>query len=157
MRIFVVVGVLAVLGVSAAFAGSLFVPWFLDDGSTGTQGIPTAAGTSCAFITITNTTGAPVSCSVFYRTPDGSDVTPASNTFTLNAYSAVSWRPAVEDSGAGGSEGPASVLVPNMASGDKGSARIVWAGGTAKDVQGRVAQILVNGNALAYLLPEGPP
>ena len=145
----------AFLGAGAAFAGSLFVPWFLDNGSTGTLGIPTVPGTASAFITITNTTASPITCTIFYHLPTGEDVTPASNTFTLQAYSAVSFRPAVDDSGAGGTEGPASILVPNMASGNKGSARMTWSGGTAKDIQGRVAQILSGGHALAYLLPEG--
>ncbi|HIJ74287.1 MAG TPA: hypothetical protein HPP83_09320 [Candidatus Hydrogenedentes bacterium] len=156
MKRVVILTVITFLGAGAAFAGSLFVPWFLDNGSTGTSGTPTAAGTSCAFITITNTTGSAITCTVTYRTPTGVDATPVANTFSLPMYQAVSWRPAVNDTGPGGSEGPAGGAIPDMTSGDKGSARISWPGGTSKDIQGRVAQILPTGNALAYLLPEGP-
>ncbi len=154
MKKFAVLATVVLLGAGTAFAGSVVAPWFLDNAAAGAW--PPSAGTA-TFITVTNTTSSPMTLTITYRDPNGADATPSPNTFILNAYSPVSFRPTVLDTT---TEGPAGQAVPDMTGAlPKGSARISWLGGTAKDIQGRSTLITGNGATAyegAYVLPEGP-
>ena len=142
------VATLALTVASVAFASTLAVPFFLDNGA----GTPLSSG-NAGFIGIVNNTGENIAMSVYYRDSDLINRTPAMNSFTLGANAQMAWRPAIADAG---SEGP-GVGVPDMNNlGDKkgGSAIMAWIGG-AQDVQGRYYQKGSDGSFGLYLLPPG--
>ena len=142
------VAALALTVASVAFASSLAVPFFLDNG----VGAPLTAG-NAGFIGIVNNTSDPIAMSVYYRDSDLVNRTPAMNSFTLGANAQMAWRPATEHAG---SEGP-GVGVPDLNNlGDKrgGSAILAWVGDPT-NVQGRYYQVRANGAFAMYLLPPG--
>ncbi len=147
MRKFVSLVAVALLA-GVALAGSVHVPFFLDNAAPGAT-----EGTQ-SFIGLKNTTSSDILCTVSYRLQDGTDVTPAANTFVLPANSAVAWRPGQNDPDAEGTRGNS---VPDMVGTVyNGSATISWAGAST-DVQGRVAVIRFSGNtdSSMYTLPSG--
>lgn len=157
MKKLVILGAVAVVAVGAAFAASINVPFFLDNGGTG---FPPASGVA-AFIGLHNNTGSPIVCEVTYISDLGVDLTPDANTFTLGANASVSWRPAANDPGVeGGGAAVPNLKVVNDGGGNPivaGSATISWAGTGTNDIQGRIANYSASGfaNSDSYLLPAG--
>jgi hypothetical protein len=148
-----VVMVAAAVLVGVAFAGSLNVPFFLDNGG---GGLPPATGTA-GFIGVHNNTGADILANVQYISSTGVALptVSGSNTFLIPANGSVSWRPVADDST---TEGPQGAAVPNMDPGalpKAGSAVISWPNPGAQDVQGRYVEFTSTGSSNAYLLPPG--
>ena len=145
---------------SVAFASSLAVPFFLDNGGNGWP-IPDGTG---GFIGIKNNTDREIQVGVEYTQANGDDRTDrtVTNTFPLGAGVAVSWRPLADDPVEGSGQ-----AVPNMTpwipgtNTPAGSARISWVG-LPSDIQGRYQQVTATDNsgvvtydAMGYLLPPG--
>ena len=146
------IGILAVMS-SAAFAHTLHVPFFKDDGDAleGTRPVEGSAG----FIAVSNTTNAPITMYVVYEQMDlnGDVVVQEAGKYLLGPGQGISWRPVKESP----EEGP-GVAVPDMILGfsDSGAARIIWldAEGGAGALRGRYTEY-TDQNAFAHvLLPE---
>lgn len=155
MKKFVFMGALTLVCAGVAFAGSLNVPFFLDDAPSD-GAFPPSAGTA-SFIAIHNNTASGLVCAITYTRANGDPKTPTPNTFLLPANSTWSFRPVGND---GATEG-SGTAVPNMAlqTGDPeaGSATITWTGG-ANDVQGRLSAVRSTtggGDSAAFTLPPG--
>jgi hypothetical protein len=147
MKKFAVVLSVAALFGSVALASSIAVPFFKDNAAD-----DMTSGTA-SFIGIHNNTDEDIVVAVKYMKDDGTDYTPANNTFLLPALSSVSWRP----HGDSGAEGPLGQSIGNMTSTDTaaGGAVIMWEG-AATDIQGRMVQMdITSGDSHAYLLPQG--
>lgn len=155
--------VLAVAG-TGAFAASLHVPFFVDsaglyDATTGrplTAPPPSPAGSGEAgFIGLKNTTNATIVLTFRYFQTDGTEHTPAVNTFALTAQRGVGFRPTVNDAIG---EGPVGQAVPPGTAGlpfNVGSLTVEWPGSGTGDVVGRYYGQNVLGNSTSYLLPPG--
>ena len=156
MKKMITLVVLGALGAGFAFAGSLNVPFFLDNAPSDGS-FPPSTGTA-SFVAIHNNTDSAIVLSVTYRTDAGLQRTPTPNTFSLPANTTYSFRPVGNDSA---TEGPATA-VPSMTqvTGDfaAGSATISWIGGTAQDVQGRLTAVRSTangGDSFSFTLPPG--
>lgn len=162
MKKFAIAAVVLAMAVSGAYAVSLSVPFFVDSaGNFQGGGIPAGPGTA-AYIGIKNTTANPLTISVRYFAADGSEVTPANNTFELQAEQGVQWRPAQTDSvGEAASTdvngfdlSAMNRLGVTATSGTNGSATITWSSGIAGDVVGRELEVTSGtGVRCAYTLP----
>lgn len=155
MKKLMFLGAMTLVCAGVAFAGSLNVPFFLDDAPSNGS-FPPSAGTA-SFIAIHNNTSSGLVCAIRYTRANGDDKTPAANTFVLPANSTWSFRPVGDDSTTEG----VGAAVPNMAlqSGDPpaGSATISWTGG-ANDVQGRLTAVRATsggGDSASFTLPPG--
>lgn len=134
------------LGVLTAGAGTLGVAQFNDGGGqTNTELFPPTLQAS--WIALKNNTGSTATYTILYYGLDGSNRTPAANTFTVAANSTVGWRPVATDT----NEIPG---IPNATAGSgAGSASILYSG-TSTDVSGRVAVFVggTNPNTYAFAL-----
>lgn len=149
MKKLVAFAAIAMLGTSAAFAGSLAVPFFLDDGNAPLNGSPFPNTGSATFIALKNNTAQNITVSINYFNSQGVSATPTNNSFILKAGTVLSFRPVANDSTA------EATVVPNMTSGTSGSATITWTTvNNANDIQGRLVEYLT-GRSHAYLLPPG--
>jgi len=146
MKKIAILTAMMMVGTGAAFAASLTVPFFLDSGAANGALTPTTG--SNTFIAVKNNTTADITVNVYYTKADGSDTTPAENSFTLLASQVLGFRPGADDTAA---EGPGAI-VPNSTF-NRGSARFEWVG-SASDIQGRLAEYQSNGS-FSYLLPPG--
>ena len=146
MKKIAILTAMMMLGTGAAFAASLTVPFFLDSGAASGTLTPTAG--SNTFIAIKNNTGDDIIVEVVYTKNDGTDATPALNSFTLAASQTLGFRPFADDAVG---EGPGAG-VPN-ATFNRGSAKFTWVGDPS-DIQGRLAEYQTNGS-FSYLLPPG--
>jgi len=119
-----------------ALAGTLSVPFWLDDSSDSwTDGFPSDENQTATFIGVRNNTGAPLTITVTYADPDATDRTPFANTFTLQPGQGVSYRPVIDDTI---QEDAAARAVPNKNGGlPRGSSRYTWVGADS-DVSVRV-------------------
>lgn len=146
-----VAGFAALILAAGAWAHSLTVPHFRDDGDLIVNG-STGAGTA-AFISIKNTTDQPLTVYIVYDIPDndGQVIPQAAAPFGLKPRQQVSWRPIRDDpiEGAGRS-------VPNALNGSapEGSVQIIWIGGAenADAVVGRFMEMSSHGDMAHVLL-----
>ena len=117
------------MSASAAFAGVVVAPWFLDSGAD--DGVlPKDSALPKTFIRVSNTTGSNIVCTVTYRDAAGAtaDLTTIKNTMLVTAYGVVAWRPHGIDTGIGDSEGQGGQQkVPNSTA-VGGSCRIEYTG-----------------------------
>ena len=124
---------------NAAFAHTLHVPFFTDDGGALDETGP--LGGSAAFISIKNNTNGPITMYVVYQQPDlnGDVVVQEAEPFTLGSREGISWRPVKEFSEEG-----AGINVPDIILGfsDSGAAEIIWlqADGDSTALQGRYTE-----------------
>ena len=151
MKKLLIVAVVMALGAGFAYAGSLSIPWFVDDTNINSYDPPNAQGQYKTMVFLHNNTAATKTCWIRYYTNVGALVPFAGGateaTFTIPANATIAFRPAADDpgpaagGGPGGSEAPAGRAVPNrpstVAGGIyNGSAVVRWAGGAVTDVQG---------------------
>lgn len=152
MKKFVVVAVMA-LG-AVAYAGSLSIPWFVDDTRTNSYDPPNSPGQYKTMVFLHNNTASAKVCYIRYYTNVGAALTftggASEQTFSIPANATIAFRPAADDPGPavdstkpGGSEAAAGRAVPNrpgtVAGGIyNGSAVIRWVGGASTDVQGMI-------------------
>jgi len=175
MRKFAFVAVAAVAVAGFAFANSLSVPFFLDNGDSGVY--PTQ-GAANGFIGLINTSSVDLVISVIYVSPDTSgnpsNRTPTNNTFLLPANASVAWRPGAIDPNSeptGAGTPPDMTGARDLSGGGfpapgqsplAGSATIWWqgtanGGASERAIKGRYAQNNTNSSAFAYFLGEGRP
>lgn len=132
-----------VLTASVAFAGSLYIPFFFDNGSL-TAGRPNSVPFSgnATFITLANTTGSDIVLTVQYR--DNAGTQHSVGTYLLGASGGLAaFRPVIDDSG---NEIPG---FPKMPGGKfAGSLQLTWPGGADSDVVGRQVEINSNGQSM---------
>ncbi|MBN2308025.1 MAG: hypothetical protein JXR94_03590 [Candidatus Hydrogenedentes bacterium] len=146
MAKYLVWALVIVVGSGVAIGASLRVPFFSDEaGTTWTGGAPDGPG-GADFIGVLNTTGSALSCAITYREAGGVDRTPSPNTFTIPAYTSLSFRPGRDDPV---QENTASLAVPNMDGARTGSCIITWTG-NGTDLQGRVHTIKSNEQQSQY-------
>ena len=138
---------------AVSFASTLAIPWYLDRANAGTGFPPSEFEAS--FCTIkNNVVEEPLLCAIEYFGADGSDFTPAANTFSIPANSAVGFRPCVVDKTTTGQD-----YIPVKVEGASqqnraGSAAITFLGNPS-DLQGRLLQVNTTGSIAMYLLPAG--
>ena len=147
MKKLLVVSLVAVLGMSVAYAFSITVPFLLDNDTDGTG--------SMGFIGIKNTTEAPRTITIKYFNADALEATyDGPNTFLMAPMQARSWRPDQDTT----NEGDGQPIVNGAVSPGVRAASLFWVGtadgGGAGDIVGRYVQVNVaNGGMSAYLLP----
>jgi len=163
--------------VTAAYASSVKVPWFIDTAAVG-AGVPGSSAGVTGIVTLASNRTDTLVCAISYYNAGGDLLGPFApdNTFTISPLSSLAFRPCVDDPGTapGGQEGAQGVAVPNRPRSpdtstvipgttviDKkknGSIVIQWVGGDA-DVQGQVAYFQTAGTgqtmSYAHLLPPG--
>jgi len=177
MKKTIIVAILIAGGV--AFASSLSVPWFVDNGAVNAGFPPTAGGVQGIVYLHNNQPGA-ITCAIEYFTSDGISLGPdgPDNTFTIAASSTIAFRPVADDPNTtltpGGQENPdTGNLVPDrpmvgidvIPSGTglkKNGALVVRWVGASTDVQGILVESTnvdnsASGRLLQYgtLLPPG--
>jgi hypothetical protein len=153
MRKYFLVGAVTVAMAAGAFAATLHVPFFLDNAGTvwSSFGAPSGPG-AAGFIAVKNTTGSALVVTLTYTDKDGTNRTPAVNTFSLPANTGMSWRPLRTDTT---QESAAEQAIPGKTgTSGTGSAKATWTGG-ANDIVGRYQEINSNGEQFAYTLPQG--
>ena len=170
MKKLTIIAVVLAVGVSAGFASSLKVPWFVDNAPEG-AGIPSSTpGKVTGLITLSSNRSDVLVCSITYYNSGGDNLGPAApnNTFTIDPLSSLAFRPVKYDPDVptggipGGQEGAQAVLVPDrprdVDTKKNGGCVIEWVGGPS-DVQGQVAyfQTATGGLTMSYahLLPPG--
>ena len=116
-----------------AMAATLTVPFYFDNATT--NQFPPATGETMGFIGVANTTSSAVVMTLTYTTPQGVDVTPGANTYSIPANQSVSWEPAQNNPNAEG----VGANVPNATSGVTGVCIIEFAGSDG-DLVGRFIQ-----------------
>ena len=164
-----VFAVMMALGAGAAYAaGSLSIPWFVDNAPVGNK-VPGVNQGVTGIITLKNNTADTKTLTIAYYNAAGDFLGPAVNSFTIAGNSSAAFRPNKVDPGTspGGQEGAQGVLVPDRPTTDgkdNGAAVVSWADGGASDVQGMVTYFQTTkdparGNynviSYAYLLPPG--
>ena len=148
-----IIAITLMIGTSVVFASSMAVPWFVDNGPTA-SGSPAASDGTVTLITLKNTLGTTVDCTITYYNAAGDDLGPAndaiSNTFAIAPLSSLAFRPVQYDPGnsvpthgvANGQEGSQGYLVPDrprdVDTKKNGSATIRWEGPPSQ-VQGQVS------------------
>lgn len=111
------------LGVLTAGAGTLGVAGFSDGaGSTNSQLFPANGQFAASFIQLKNNTGSTQTYSVLYYANDGTNRTPAANSFTIPAFAARGWRPVATDA----NEGVGSTIPNATGTAGAGSAVILF-------------------------------
>ena len=160
MKKLTIIAVVLAVGVTAGFASSLKVPWFVDT-APAANGVPGEAMGVTGLVTLTSNLDAPVTCAIAYYNAEGNLLGPfnPNNTFTIAPLSSLAFRPVADDPGtvAGGQEGAQGVLVPNRPRSPDTSTAIPGTGGiidkkkngslvvtwvtvdSSSDVQGQVA------------------
>jgi hypothetical protein len=132
-------------------SNTLSVPFYLDDGSNYVDATPPTDG-SASFVGVKNMSDIPVTLTLTYTDTDGTDHTPAENTYLLPANAMVSWRPFADDIVEGDTAGQ---LVPNTA-----PASPAWGSILIKadgPITGRLVTVDGANNSTALmLLPEAP-
>jgi len=125
MKRFALIGVTGLVIAGTALAGTLSVPFFLDNApDTWSGGWPTTNRTA-TFIGLKNNTGSTITVTVTYTDNDGTDATPSPNTFNLLAGQGISYRPCIDDSV---QEDANARLVPNKTGATAGSSVYTWTG-----------------------------
>ncbi len=138
-----VVAMAAMLCAGGAFAVSITVPFFSDDGAA--DGVFAPENNFKTYIGLLNVSEETREFAVTYFDVNaGQDVTPAENTFSLGPQESIGWRPSTVDAAVEG----AGADMPKMTSGIAGSATIYWDGNVG-DAVGRIIQI-GPGGASAY-------
>ena len=169
MKKLTIIAVVVAMGVTAGFASSLKVPWFVDNAPVA-DGIPGTSGRVTGLITLSSNRSDTLVCAITYYNQAGDNLGPAApdNTFTIAPMSSLAFRPVQYDpdanSGgvAGGQEGAQGVAVPDrprdVDTKKNGGCVVEWVGGPS-DVQGQVAyyQSDAGGQTMSYahLLPPG--
>jgi len=136
---------------SVAFAATVQVPWFNDNGGdviAGSGGVPSGSTGAASWIRIKNNHTASVTCTITYYDRDGVMIVPTPNTFGLTAGQVQAWRPGRLDPAEG-----QGALVPNSTA-TNGSA-VITSDGPANTLMGSVTIIKTTGNESAYLVPIG--
>ena len=136
MKKVAVVAVVALLGVATAFGAQTGVSFYNDGGDSAANAslLPTNDG-AATFIAIQNMNGTASEGTVNYFDNDGTARTPAVNTFSISAGSALSFRPVADDVGAEG----AGAAVPNKNGGKVAGTAVILLPGAASTYAGRVA------------------
>ena len=132
MKKSLVVVSLLLVGGAVAVAGTINVPFYLDNGSqTSSTGIPPTG--NATWICLKNPSpSSAMEATIRYFDNDGTERTPSTNTFTLNAGAALSWRPVATDTNEG-----SGAAVPNKDGGKSAGTAIITYAGTDL-VTGRV-------------------
>jgi len=166
-----VFAVMMALGASTAFAaGSLSIPWFVDNAPAANK-VPGIAAGVTGIITLKNNTPDTLTLSIAYYNATGTALGPnaPNNTFTIAGNSSAAFRPNKVDPGTtpGGQEGAQGVLIPdrpNTDGKDNGAAVVSWTDGDSSAVQGIVTYFQTtidpargdyNVVSYGYLLPKG--
>ncbi|MCP4639830.1 MAG: hypothetical protein GY851_05330 [bacterium] len=144
MKKLAIIAGMAVCIAGLAFAGTLPIPFFLDNGGlAGGGGVP-SSGTA-AYVRVLNMSASPVVCTLSYKDTAGTAAGgPA--TFTLNAGQVKAWRPAADDPVEG--DGQAIINSSSVV----GSATVTYVGDGA--LAGSVTTILSDGNMSAFAINE---
>jgi len=123
----------------------LAVPFFLDNGTNLSGGMPTSG--VAAFVGIKNMSAKSITLTIVYTSDTGEDFTPVNNTVVLGPNQSLSWRPVADDP----SEG-AGQAVPNKSGGNSAGSVLITADGP---ITGRLVE-LDGSNSLsrAYALPK---
>ncbi|MBI5091917.1 MAG: hypothetical protein HZB26_05665 [Candidatus Hydrogenedentes bacterium] len=173
MKKMIIASMFVAIAVSGAYAVSLSVPWFVDlqlaqggNGMTLNTGNAQNVDPGC-YIAISNCTNDTLTIKVRYFALNGTEASPANNTFLLTAGQGTGWRPVYTDT----AQEPTSVGATNfnLSTMNKtdgisnGSARITWSrdgsftdAAVQGEVTGRLLEMDVNGNRAAYTLPNAP-
>ena len=132
MKKFAILTAVVMLGATTAFAGTIVVPFFLDNGTADSvYGMPTSGAAS--WICVKNPSmSSSITITIDYYDNDG---TPRGlgNTYSIPAGAAVSWRPIADDP----QEGVGST-VPNKNGGSPGGTATITYPGT-EPMYGRMA------------------
>jgi hypothetical protein len=137
MKKTLVIALVVAVGVSAAFASTIKIPWFVDAAPAGC-GFPPSSGI-LGLCYLSSSSSEVLECSIEYFNEAGESLGPAEgeNTFTIQPLSTVAFRPVIRDpnptaiaagaapntadggyeNGDGGQEGPQGVLVPKLPNG----------------------------------------
>ena len=169
MKKFGVLAVMMAVGASAAFAGSLSIPWFVDNAPVANK-VPGLLAGVTGIVTLKNNTPDTITLNIAYYNAGGTALGPLApnNTFTIVGNSSAAFRPNKVDPGTtpGGQEGAQGVLIPDRPTTDgrgNGAAVVGWTGGPS-DIQGMVTYFQTTIDPLrgdynvisyAYLLPPG--
>ena len=161
MKKFYVLGMVLMGAACFAFAASLSVPWFVDDGNIPGKLPPVAGKGQVGIVYLHNNLNEDVVCSIAYYSSIGHFMGPAGDdptTFAIPALSTIAFRPGCDDPalgfGSGGQETAIARAVPNRPTAapvglpyieavDKpknGSIVIQWTQGGAQTVQGFLMQ-----------------
>lgn len=93
-----VLGGVLLLGATVAFAGTIQVPFYLDNGDNLSMSTVFPTTGVATFICLKNpSTDDDVILTVRYFDNDGTERTPTANTYKILAGCAVSWRPVADD------------------------------------------------------------
>jgi hypothetical protein len=171
MKKVAILALMLAMGLSMqAGAGSIGIPWFVDNAPAG-AGIP-PVGNITTIIYLNNDSTSAVECLITYYTQDGVDIGPiTNNTFEIPALSTVAFRPVADDPATvpGGQESEVGRAVPNrpvntLNGNDgklNGSARIQYDSSGGARITGKAEswgfRSTASGFAAmnsAYLLPE---
>ena len=117
---------------------------FFQDNAPAEGRVPGSRGNQ-SFIGVKNLSGEPNTLTIHYTNQNGEDRTPEANTYVLNAYEGLSWRPCRQDANIEG----VAAAIPDMTEEFIGSA-LVWSTGP---VAGRMLFVSANGSQSAYTLP----
>ena len=170
MKKLTIIAVVLAVGVSAGFASSLKVPWFVDTAPAANR-VPGIEDGVTGLITLASNRTDTLTCAITYFNAGGDNLGPVSpdNTFSIAALSSLAFRPVVYDPGnsvpdvgaGGGQEGVQGYLVPDrprdVDTKKNGSCVIEWVG-EAQDVQGQVVYFQTSATrtmSYAHLLPPG--
>jgi hypothetical protein len=136
-----------VLGAVVAFAGTISVPQYNDEGADTNLDLrpPTFSAT---FIALKNNTAVTQTYTILYYTTAGDNNTPGVNTFTIGPNSSRGWRPANTTDP---NQGP-GITVPSALSTVAGSATILYT--DTIDPSGRVLILgsVTSNSSYAYAL-----
>lgn len=139
MKKVIIVSAVAMLCVGTVFAGTLYVPWFNDNGgAVGPDIIPPDG--EATYIRLQNVSGGTLNVTIDFYDTTGLIHT---NTATMAAWDLLAWRPS-EFQG----------ITPNGGAipADLASAVISWPGGTNADIVGNMITINANGSRLGVNL-----
>ena len=160
MKKFAIISAIVLVGSATAFAaGSLNVPWFVDNAPDNIDAAQ-PVGSVQGFIALHNNTATAIEATIVYKGNDGADRTPAGVTsFSIPGDSTVAFRPVASGEAPANSESALAATIPNIEAGkSNGSATISWSTGTATDIQGRYQEVVkgLQGSSIGmYLLPAG--
>ncbi len=109
----------------------LAAPFYLDNGDLLAGSMPSTG--VATFIGVKNMSAKSITLTITYTSGDGTDVTPANNTFVMAPNQGVSWRPAADDPTEG-----AGQAVPNLAGGFPAGSVLITANGP---ITGRLVEL----------------
>ncbi|MBX3179495.1 MAG: hypothetical protein KF886_19235 [Candidatus Hydrogenedentes bacterium] len=122
MRKLGVLALMLVVGTSLAFAGSISIPWFVDNAPVANF-IPGVSSGVTGIVYLKSNVGTPLTCEIEYFSQSGVPLGPAnnatladtSNSFTIPPFAAVAFRPATHDPDTtpGGQESTLAITVPD--------------------------------------------